>query len=260
MSTTLPHAISVTRPKLYGMFCVALTLAVVAFQVGRSWGHLDMLRDPQDGTSPDALAASAAGQDAAPAGEAAGTAAPKLAPILPDEARTAQLEALLARVELREKTGASSAGDLRKALEAKSVPLGLGPDGVPVEPERGPFNEKILPATPPPPDPFPDAPRTAGGSVTPGAAVQAPASLGKVPADGWAVEVGSFPAESEARARVEALTAAGLPAYALPGLVASQTTWRVRVGGYPDKDAASGALASVRSRAGAGAATVVRAP
>ena len=257
MSSTLPNGggrpYSVTRIQLYGMVALALLIWFASFQLGRYFEHVFVLDTP---ACEDAEATAGATSPAAPGAPAV----VPVQPILPDEARTGQLEALLARVELRDKAGASDAGDLRRALEAKPIPLGVGPDGVMIEPERGVYNMKILPATPPPPDPFPDAPRTAGGSIASGQGVAAPASLGKVPGDGWAVEVGSTPTEAEARTRVEALTEAGLSAYALPSLVASQVSWRVRVGGFPDKDAAGGALASVRARAGAGSATVVHAP
>ncbi len=259
MTSKLPpgggRPISVSRIEMYGMIFFAVLISVVTFQFGRYYEHDDVYRGSECDTDEDGAAAATTADGAAPAKPIV-----PVQPILPDEARAGQLEALLARVELRDKGATADAGDLRRALEAKPIPLGVGPDGVMIEPERGPYNMKYIPATPPPPDPFPDAPRTAGGAIAPGSAVPAPESLGKVPGDGWAVEVGNYPTVEEARTRVEALTTAGLPAYALPALVASQTSWRVRVGGFPNKDAASGALASVRSRAGASSATVVHAP
>ncbi len=244
---------SVSRVEMYGMVLFTVLAWLGTFQLGRYYEHFVVFKTPE---CEDVEVATGATGPAAP-----GTAAKvPVQPILPDEALTGQLEALLARVQLRDAAASPDAGDLRRALEAKPIPLGVGPDGVMIEPERGVFNMKQIPATPPPPDPFPDAPRTAGGSIASSRGVAAPESVGKVPGDGWAIEVGSTPTEAEARTRVAALTEAGLSAYALPALVASQTSWRVRVGGFPDKDSAGDALASVRARAGAGNATVVHAP
>jgi cell division septation protein DedD len=109
-------------------------------------------------------------------------------------------------------------------------------------------------------DPFPDAAPASVGVAQAGQAAAAPASVGKVPRDGWAIDLIAVTAAADAEAKVTALAGAGLAAYALPALVGGRSVWRVRVGGYPDRQAASDAFGDVKLRAGVDDARVVRAP
>jgi cell division septation protein DedD len=85
-----------------------------------------------------------------------------------------------------------------------------------------------------------------------------PTAFGKVPADGWAVQVAALADKTAAEALVAQLTTAGLPAYASPALADGATTWEVRVGGYPDRDAAAGAQASVARTAQVSSSSVIQ--
>ena len=96
--------------------------------------------------------------------------------------------------------------------------------------------EKALPTVPAPPasqetelePPVPDAAP---------AAVPAPAAI-PAPADSWAVQVGSFTSESNARRLVEHLKGAKYPAFVVRNVVNGRVMFRVRVGPEPDRSRA----------------------
>jgi cell division septation protein DedD len=228
----------VSRQQLYAMLASSLLLGVLAFAVGIRLGG-GRVGLPALETSP-------------PSADAA------VRPILPDEARTAPLEELLARVEARA-TGPSDASALRAAL---TVPR-PGPATAPADP-ADPSTPAVVgtetPVVAPVVDPFPDAPPAPVGVVAAGQVQAAPASVGKVPRDGWAIDLGAVTAAADAEARVAALSGEGLAAYALPALVGGHSVWRVRIGGYTDRQAASDAFGDVKARAGVGDARVVHAP
>ena len=228
--------VSVSRQQLYAMLASALFLAFLAFAVGLRVGGGRV-----GGTSPDVA-----------------TVGPEQAvrPILPDEARTVPLEELLARVETRA-VGSADATALRATLTLPRA----SPDAPSAEPAVA-GAEAPAPSVPPPApvDPFPDAEPSSVGVVSAGQAAAAPASVGKVPRDGWAIDVASVEVATDAEAKVASLSGAGLAAYALPALVGGRSVWRVRVGGYPDRQAASDAFGDVKRRAGVDDARVVRAP
>jgi hypothetical protein len=87
-----------------------------------------------------------------------------------------------------------------------------------------------------------------------------PAPVGTVPTDGWALQVLSTTDEAAATKAMETLVAAKFPAYRSPALVAGVPTWQVRVGGYPDRDAAASAGAAVAAAAGIEKVAPVKAP
>ncbi len=82
---------------------------------------------------------------------------------------------------------------------------------------------------PGPPAPVPPVRRPAADGDAP-AVTLTPAS-----ASGWAVQVGSFTSETNARRLVELLKDAGYPAFVLRGVVNGRVMFRVRVGPEPDK-------------------------
>ena len=132
-----------------------------------------------------------------------------VAPVVAEEARSGELEALLAKVEATPK-----------------VDVGFT--------DRLAENRASLTAVPEP--------------------------VGTVPVDGWALQVASTTVEADAAKVMETLVAAKLAAYRSPALVAGVPTWQVRVGGYPDRDAAAAASATVASAAGVEKVTPVKAP
>ncbi|MFZ5475943.1 MAG: SPOR domain-containing protein [Myxococcota bacterium] len=210
--------LQLTRNHLFALGALALSLAVLAFFVGMQLGKT---------TAPPVAAA------------------PPVAPLVGEEARTGDLEVLLAKVE--------QAGVKTDPLAFPAeLPVTVTPPA-PIDPAATP----VEPA-PPAPDPFPDVPREGSATVAAG-----PATAGVVdgvPADGWAIQVASRDGEADAQALVETLRAAGLAAYRVVALVDGQSTWRVRVGGYRTKDAAAAALGEVSGRAGSGDAVVTPAP
>jgi len=87
----------------------------------------------------------------------------------------------------------------------------------------------------------------------------APAA-GRVPAGGWAVQVGSFSSAAEADARIAALAEGGVAAYRVAALVGGSTWHRVRVGGFDTREAAEAERARVAVESGSDEAIVVKAP
>ncbi len=231
------RSVPVSRQQLYAMLASSLLLGVLAFAVGIRLGGGRVGLPALQTSLPDADEA--------------------VRPILPDEARTAPLEELLARVEARA-NGPSDASALRATLTAPRPGAVTGPAD-PSAPAV-PGTPVVAAVAAPVVDPFPDAPPAPVGVVAAGQVQAAPASVGKVPRDGWAIDLGAVTASADAEARVAALSGGGLAAYALPALVGGQSVWRVRVGGYPDRQAASDAFGDVKARAGVGDARVVHAP
>ncbi|MEL6349317.1 MAG: SPOR domain-containing protein [Myxococcota bacterium] len=88
-----------------------------------------------------------------------------------------------------------------------------------------------------------------------------PASLPPLPVkEGWVVQVGSYEAAADADAQVAVLNESGWPAYRVTALVKGSNWHRVRVGGYPDREAASAASAELAANLGAGELMIARAP
>jgi cell division septation protein DedD len=160
-------------------------------------------------------------------------AAPPVAPLVSDEARTGDLEVLLARVE--------QAGNRHDPLAFPGELPKTDVPPPPVDPAAPPVE------APPPVDPFPDAPRE--GSATVAAGASASVAVDGVPAGGWAIQVASRDTEADAQALVETLRAAGLAAYRVVALVDGKSAWRVRVRGLRQQGGRhGGARGGVRAR------------
>ncbi len=215
--------LSLTRAHLFALAAMALALAVLAFFVGLQAGR------NQTATSVAVIADP---------------------PLVGAEARSGNLETLLHGVEQAGRKASGEGGSLAFPTALEAV---VPPPAVVLDAEGNPV--------PPPPveDPFPDAAK-AGAAEVPGAPAPAPAPLGAVPSSGWALEVGTRPDARDAQLLVDTLGAAGLPAYAMPAAVGGALQYRIRVGGYANKDAATAAATEVAARAGADAATAVAAP
>jgi len=65
-------------------------------------------------------------------------------------------------------------------------------------------------------------------------------------AAGWAIQLGSFGTESTAKQLVTTAKSHGLAAYVASAEVGNKTVYRVRVGPYPDRDAAETALSKLK--------------
>lgn len=72
----------------------------------------------------------------------------------------------------------------------------------------------------------------------------------EVPAEGWAVQVASYPTSEEARRHLSRLKSGGHDAYLIAALVKGQTWYRVRIGPYSTREAARGAQASLSQALG----------
>jgi cell division septation protein DedD len=187
-------------------------------------------------------------------GATAPVAAPAVAALLDEEARTGNLEALLMRVEASHAEGKLIfPTELPKSAPPMAPLPEVGPDGAPVEPAAD--AAAVPPA--PPPVLVPQAPPEGSASVS--AAPEAPAASDQVPSGGWAIQIGKRESEAEAERLVQTLRAAGLSAYHVEALVDGKPEHRVRVGGYASEAAANAALSEVQGRAGAPSASVTKA-
>jgi cell division septation protein DedD len=157
--------------------------------------------------------------------------------LLPDPAKEDALEALLRQVEVAQAEGAS-ASDLTfpQALSAGEAP---------------PTPTTALPSV------------TRESAVAPPAGLAAPTS-GAIPPlpvqEGWSIQTFSFEDPAEAAAKVTLLSEAGWSAYQITALVHGQNWHRVRVGGYPNKEAAAKASAELAAGLGLEDLMIARAP
>jgi cell division septation protein DedD len=96
--------------------------------------------------------------------------------------------------------------------------------------------------------------------VAPGEAASAPpsAEIGSAPSSGYALQIATVESAEEAKAKVEAATAAGLKAFSVAALDAGVTRWHVRVGPYADEKEANKAKAGVLITLGLAEATLTR--
>jgi cell division septation protein DedD len=210
--------LQLTRNHLFALGAVSLSLAVLAFFVGMQVGKT---RAPPVSSTPP------------------------VAPLVSEEARTGNLEVLLAKVE--------QAGSKPDPLAFPGELPKTDAPPAPVDPLAPPA---VAPATPA--DPFPDGARE--GAATIPAGPSAVSTADGVPAGGWAIQVHTRGDAADAQALVETIRAAGLPAYRVEALVEGRSTWRVRVGGFASKEAATSALGEVSGRAGSADAAVTPAP
>lgn len=217
-------ALPITRAHLFAMAALALTMSVLSFFIGLQLGK---------GTTPAVIA-------------------PGVRPLLDEEARSGNLEALLLRVE-------QAQGQERlvfpEELARSKPPLPPLPDPAAVVDPAAPPVEVV---EPPPAIALEVEPREGGASL-PGAGAGSSVG-GEVPTRGWALDVGTRADAAEADQLVASLVSSGLAAYRVEARVDGRSVHHVRVGGYTSKDAAVSAAAEVKARAGASEATPVEAP
>lgn len=219
-ATNLP----LTRNHLYALGALSLALALLSFFVGFQTGRGQVIASPT----------------------------PTVTRFVPNEVATGDLEVLLARVEQ------ATVGDTTLGFPAELPRTDVPP--VVVAPVLGEGGVLVEPPVPPPePNPFPVEARPGGASLAPGEPEVVPSTT-DLPTSPWAIQVGEQAVESDADRHVETLQAAGLAAYKVVALVGGKTMWRVRIGGYSSKDAATAALSGVSSKAGVAEPTVTRAP
>lgn len=96
--------------------------------------------------------------------------------------------------------------------------------------------------------------------VAAGEAASAPPSetIGGVPGSGYALQIATVESAEEAKAKVEAVTTAGLKGFSVAALDAGVTRWHVRVGPYADEKEANKAKAGVLITLGLAEATLTR--
>jgi cell division septation protein DedD len=234
-STTPRKAtLALTRAHLFALGALSVALAVMAFFVGQETGQTQVrvVETPDDRR-----------------------------PLVGAEARTGDLEALLATVE--KNRALTPPMEFPTALPEPKVlptpgeePTAVGADGTVAQ------VAPTTPAapTPPPENPLPDAQRLGKAVVAAAPPAAAPAVDSPVPKGGWAIEVATLPNEADAAAQATALRAKNLAAYHIVGLVDGKSIWKVRVGGYGTREAATAAVADVRARSGATAPLVTKAP
>lgn len=154
--------------------------------------------------------------------------------LLPDPKQEDALEELLQQIEATQAPPAEL-----------SFPDALSDKGQPASPTQ-PLPSVALPATIP---------------ATPGLSPPTPAALPALPPkQGWAVQVSSFEAAVDADAQVKELVDSGWPAYRVTALVKGRNWHRVRVGGYPSRQAASEASAELATNLGRDELMIARAP
>lgn len=150
----------------------------------------------------------------------------RVASLIPEDVRTDALPELLARVE-RAAGGHAEAGRL-------TFPEQLVAEVPVVE----------VPQIEPPPQALIELEPAAGVAIVP------PPTAEGVPEEGFAVQLFSFPDVDSADAKVSELSEAGYKAYRVEGLVKGETWFRVRVGPYPSREEADGALPTLASALG----------
>ena len=218
------HQLPLTRNHLYALGALALSSAVLAFFVGFSLGR---------------------------AGGTVGAEPVVMTRLVTEEARTGDLEVLLARVE--ESSGTEMTMGFPAELPRTEVPppppvpLAEGETAPPVEPVSAP------------PAPFPAESRPGAASLGATAGV-APDATGNIPTTGWSIQVSEHASEADALQEVASLSAADMPAYSVVALVEGKVRWRVRIGGYANKDAANAAIPAVVAKAGVPSASATMAP
>jgi cell division septation protein DedD len=157
--------------------------------------------------------------------------------LLPDPAKEDALEALLRQVEVAQAEGAS-ATDL-------TFPQALGSGKAPQPPQDALDSVQRSSTVTPPPD----------------ISAPTPEALPPLPArDGWSIQAFSFQDVSEASDKVAFLNEAGWTTYQVTALVQGENWHRVRVGGYPSKEAATEAAAELATNLGLEELMITQAP
>lgn len=155
--------------------------------------------------------------------------------VLPDPNREDALEALLREVE-------SAQAAAPPLAFPETLSEGEAPE-VPSEPEAEEVATDIRPAAEETQTPPPDPPKSA-----------------PVPSSGWSVQIASYESASDADARVAKLQERDLKAYRVAALIRGQNWYRVKVGPYPNKDAAAEARTDLARTLGTRDLMVTEAP
>lgn len=87
-----------------------------------------------------------------------------------------------------------------------------------------------------------------------------PSAAGTASSSAWVVQIASYQDADQADAQVARLVEQDISAYRVAGLVSGTTWYRVRVGGYRTKDAATKALDSLESQLGLNDFMVIATP
>ena len=155
--------------------------------------------------------------------------------VLPDPNREDALEALLREVESAQ-AAAPPLAFPETLNDGEPPPVPPAPDSEAVPTEVRPAPEATQT---PPPDPPKSAP---------------------VPSSGWSVQIASYESATDADARVSKLQERELKAYRVAALIRGQNWYRVKVGPYPDKDAAAKARTDLARTLGTRDLMVTEAP
>jgi len=147
------------------------------------------------------------------------------APALPEGSQEDALEALLREVEYAQ-GAVSPDGALASAEPDLTFPAALGAQAQPEPPADALDEQAVSAEVEPPLDEVPQPPPSVGD---------------KVPADGWSVQVASYPTVEEAESSVEAFRTEGMAAYRVGALVDGHTWYRVRIGGFDSRKKAEDA-------------------
>lgn len=144
--------------------------------------------------------------------------------------------------------GPQPSGEVSRNLElpAPQSPAGrthvieVQPGEAPVQPAAAatspaPAAEQS-PSAPPPADESPTAP---ADSIAPAATATSPADAVQDEIQGWAVQVGSFSSETNARRLAGLLQASDYRAFVVRNVVDGRVMYRVRVGPEPDRERAA---------------------
>jgi DedD protein len=155
--------------------------------------------------------------------------------LLPDPEREDALEALLREVESAQAAAPPLA--FPETLVEGKVPE------APETPEEAPVKTEVRPAPEvkhtPPPEPPKSAP---------------------IPKSGWSVQIASYERVADADARVTKLQERKLKAYRVAALIRGHNWYRVKVGSYPTRDAATKARISLARTLGTRDLMITEAP
>lgn len=174
-------------------------------------------------------------------GEEPGPVAAATASFLPDPTQEDALEALLREVEYAQ----SAISPSGRAVTDERADHMVFPEVLTGEVAI----QAVTPTEPPTPAAVAVEPRPETAPTE-----EAPAKAG------WSVQIASYPTLAEAEAKMAELSERKLQVYRVAALVDGTTWYRVRVGGYPDRQAAETARQGLAARLGSSDLIVASAP
>jgi DedD protein len=139
-----------------------------------------------------------------------------------------------------------SVADAEKAVIAPPAKTPKYDTTLPAEKNAAPAAPSPAPAPAKAPEPAPtpaeSKPAPAESKAAPAAPMEttAPSSAATPPREGYAVQLAAYADDKGANALANRLKRSGYPAYTEPLKTSRGTLWRVRVGPYPSRDAATG--------------------